>query len=147
MWQNIVAKQILNLSSQAPAPKKKPTVKWRDMSSTIFGSKKRKRTTNETDNTDSDVEDDVAEDPPDQPADGNSDTISEDEETKDDAEDDIADDSEGETFDISDTIDLELKELADVLSEKDLMVKKSVMKNEEPVAVSQKNLSEDDWSM
>jgi hypothetical protein len=44
--------------SQAPAPKKKPTVRWRDMSSTIFASKKPKRNAAKDDN--SEVEDDFA---------------------------------------------------------------------------------------
>ena len=105
---------------------------------------KRKRATNEQDD-ESDVEDDFADDPP---MDTNSDANSEDEETNDDTEDSAIDDFQAETFDIGDTIDLDSEELADVLSEKDSMVKKSVVKKTQPsVAASQKVLSEDDWEM
>jgi hypothetical protein len=117
------------------------------MSSTIFGSKKRKRATNEKDDN-SDVEDDFVDDILDHPIDTNSDTNSEDEGTKDDTEDDTIGDFQGETFDISDTVDLDSEELADVLSEKDSMVKKSIAKKTQPsVAASQKVLSEADWDM
>jgi len=85
------------------------------LSSTIFGSKKHKWATNKQ-NDKSDVEDDFADDPP---MDTNSNANSEDKETNVDKEDSAIDDFQAETFNISDTIDLNSEELADVLSEKD----------------------------
>jgi hypothetical protein len=69
--------------SQAPAPKKKPTAKWCDMSLTIYTSKKCKQNTAEK-NGDSDVEDDFADEPDANKGDEQSD--SEESEEKDDAD-------------------------------------------------------------
>ena len=73
----------------------------------------------------SDVDDDFANH---HPMDTNNSANSEDEETKDDTEDSAIGNFQGETFDISDTIDLDLEDLADVLSGKDSKVKKSPVK-------------------
>ena len=120
------------------------------MSSTIYGSKKRKRTTDKKDD-DSDVEDDFVDD---QATDTNSDSDANSEDNWEDMQDDGEDSSvkhddfQGETFDVSDTIDLDSEDLTDVLSEKDSTVKNTVMKKTQPsVAASQKVLSEEDWDM
>ena len=60
----------------------------------------------------------------------------------------IASDLQGKPFDIGQTIDLESKDLADMLAEKDLLPRKAVMKKTQPcVAASEKVLSEEDWEM
>ena len=58
------------------------------------------------------------------------------------------DDFQGKSFDISCTIDLESTDLADVLSEKDLLPRKATAKKAQLlVTVPQKVLSEEDWEM
>jgi len=81
-------------------PKKKPTVKWRDMSSTIYGSKKRKRTMDKK-YEDSDVEDNFSDDQATDTRTPTQRTIG----TVKHA------DFQGETCDVSDTIDLDSEDL------------------------------------
>ena len=60
------------------------------------------------------------------------------------------DDFQGESFDISCTINLESTDLADVLSEHEkgsLPRKATAKKAQLPVTVPQKVLSEEDWEM
>jgi hypothetical protein len=112
------------------------------MSSTIHASKKRKRTTAEKDG-DSDVEDDFADEP-----EGDEQSDGEESDEKDDEGSVTANDFQGESFDIGQTIDLESKDLADVLAEKDLLPKKAVTKKIQPrVAAPEKVLLEEDWEM
>jgi hypothetical protein len=60
----------------------------------------------------------------------------------------IVNDFQGESFDIGQTINLESKDLADVLAEKDLLPRKAVMKKTQPcVAVLEKVLSKEDLEM
>ena len=123
----------------------KPTVKWHDMSSTIFALKKCKRSTTKK-NDNSDVDDDFADD-----SDVNKDgEESDNEEPEDDGDDSsgTVDDVQGESFDISPTIDLKSTNLADVLSEKDSLPRKATVKKAQlPVTAPQKVLSKEDWEM
>lgn len=112
------------------------------MSSTIFGSKKRKWNDEETN---SEVEEDFADDASDA---SNSDGL--DDEVEDGEDVDSCDDDffRGKSFNISNIIDLRSKDLADVLSDKDLLQKKQVTKKPQPVVVApQKVLEEADWDM
>jgi hypothetical protein len=114
------------------------------MSSTIFASKKRKRPLNAKDE-DSDVDNDFADDSSDEGGGHNDECEIHDEEC--DAEESI-NSSQGESFDIGETIALESKDLADVLSEKDLIPQRKVAKQAPPVEIaSQKVLTDDDWDM
>jgi hypothetical protein len=115
------------------------------MSSTIYASKKRKRTTAEKDD-DSDVEDDFPDEP--DANEGNEQSDSEESDEKDDDGCVMIDDFQGESFDIGQTIDLESKDLADMLAEKDLLPRKTVTKKTQPcVTAPEKVLSEEDWEM
>jgi|SRR5882762_7020600 len=115
------------------------------MSSTLYASKKRKRTTAEK-GDDSDAEYDFADEPNANEGDDQSDSEEPDE--KDDDSFVTVNDFQGESLDIGQTIDLESKDLADVLAEKDLLPRKTVMKKTQPcVATSEKVLSEEDWEM
>ena len=100
--------------------------------------KKRKRTTAEKDD-DSDVEDDFKDEPED-----NDQSDSEELNEKDDEGSVTVNDFPGESFDIGQTIDLESKDLADVLTEKDLLPKKAVTKKIQPRV---KARLEEDWEM
>ena len=87
---------------------------------------------------DSHVEDDFA--------DGQSDSKVSDK--KDDNSSIMVNDFQSKSFDIGQTIDLESKDLADVLAEKDLLPRKAIMKKTQPcVAASEKVLSEEYWEM
>jgi hypothetical protein len=115
------------------------------MSSTIYASKKRKWTTAEKDD-DSDVEDDFVGELDANEGDEQSDSEESDE--KDDDRSVTVNDFQGESFDIGQTIDLESKDLADMLAEKDLLPRKAIMKKTQPcVAAPEKVLSEEDWEM
>lgn len=111
--------------SQAPAPKKKPTVRWRDMSSTIFASKKRKRNAAKKDD-DSKVEDDFADE-----SDANKDGEELDNgESEDEDGSKTVDDFQGKEFDISHTVP-----------------RKAVAKKTPTPVAAPKVLSEEDWEM
>jgi len=57
-------------------------------------------------------------------------------------------DFQGESFDIGQTINLESKDLADVLAEKDLLPRKAITKKTQPCfAASEKVVSEENWEM
>ena len=117
------------------------------MSSTIFASKKRKRNvaTWKDDSVDSDVEDDFADE-----SDANKDGEGSDTEEPEDMDDgcETVDDFQGKSFDISDTVNLESGDLADVLSEKDSLVPRKAVAKKTPAPVATpKVLSEEDWEM
>ncbi|KAG2060034.1 hypothetical protein BDR06DRAFT_1003087 [Suillus hirtellus] len=105
-------------SVHAPPPKKKPTVKWRDMSSTIFGGKHKRG--KDSDNKISDVDDDFADEleAPQANKDNGSDS-----DPGDKAEDNSSqvDSFDGESFDAASIINLDSRRLADVLADKDLV--------------------------
>jgi hypothetical protein len=103
------------------------------MSTTIFASKKHKQTTDEDDSgSESDVEDDFTDEPSEV-------DDSEDEEPRDSNGNSVNLDSyQGESFDIEDIVDLDSKDLADILLQKDLMLRKTIMK---------KVLVKEDWDM
>ena len=124
-------------------------MKWRDMSSTIYASKKCKRTTAEKDD-DSDIEDDFVGEPElDASADeGDEQSDSEESDEQNHSRSVRINDFQGESFDIGQTIDLESKDLADVLAEKDLLPRKAITKKTQPcVAAPEKVLSEEHWEM
>ena len=128
--------------SQAPAPKKKPTVRWCDMSSTIFASKKCKQNVAKKDD-DSKIEDDFADE-----SDANNDSEGSDNEEPEGDDSKTVDDFQGKAFDISHTVDLESEDLADVLSEKDSPVlRKAIVKKTPTLVAASKVLSEEDWEM
>lgn len=111
----------------APPPKKKPTVKWRDMSSTIFGSKRKRGKEDGTDNDSetSDVDDDFADEleaGPDEPEGNNDESDLDVTDPQDIAEDGSskADSFDGEVFDAARIFNLDSEKLADVLADKDL---------------------------
>jgi ribosome-binding protein aMBF1 (putative translation factor) len=115
------------------------------MSLTIYVSKKCKPTTAKK-SDDSNVEDDFANEPNANKGDDQSD--SEESDKKDDDSSITVNDFQGELFDIGQTIDLKSKDLADVLTEKDLLPRKAIIKKTQPcVAASEKVLSKEDWEM
>ena len=115
------------------------------MSSTIYASKKCKQTTAKKDD-DSGVEDDFMDEPDADEGDKQSDGEESDE--KDDEGSIMVNDFWGKSFDIGQTIDLESKDLADMLAEKDLLPRKAITKKTQPgVAAPEKVLSEEDWEM
>ncbi|KAG1787911.1 uncharacterized protein HD556DRAFT_1245930 [Suillus plorans] len=137
----------------APPPNKKPTVKWRDMSSTIFGSK-RKRTKEDSDDSEmSDVDNDFADElegPDEDDDDSNSNVTSANPE-------DIAKDGSskmdscnGKSFDAAGIINLDSGRLADVLADKCLAPvapRNAVILSSESSPVQERVLTEADWDM
>ena len=109
--------------SHIPAPKKEPTVRWRDMSSTIPASRMRKQNA-----ADPDVEENFADE-----SDANKDGEESDSEEPEDKDDgfETVDGFQGKAFDISRTINLGSGDLADVLSER-LTSAKETRRNEDP---------------
>ncbi|KAG1829909.1 hypothetical protein F4604DRAFT_2028999 [Suillus subluteus] len=143
----------------APPPKKKPTVKWRDMSSTIFGGKcKRvKEADNDDDHDDretSDVDDDFADELEAEALDGD-DNRSDSDITAD--PEDIAEDGsskvdsfKGEDFDAASIINLNCRKLVDVLADKDLapaVLRSTVVLPPASIIVQERVLTEADWDM
>lgn len=140
---------------QAPVPKKKLTVKWRDMTTTIFSKKRKHSADSET--NESDVDDDF---------------VDEDSDLNDHPEDDDKDDADvtrsepdvdtdecerpteyfdSDTFDAAKTMNLKSADLIDILVEKDAVPAKPVAtKPTAPRVVppaKEKVLVEADWDM
>ena len=116
--------------SQAPAPKKKLTVRWNDMSSTIFASKKCKQNAAKKDD-DSEVEDDFADE-----SNANKDSEGSDNKEPEDDGSKTVDDFQGKAFDITHTVNLGSEDLADVLSEKDSAVLRKAVAKKTPTPVA-----------
>ncbi|KAG1793722.1 uncharacterized protein HD556DRAFT_1308549 [Suillus plorans] len=144
----------LRSRQQAPPPKKKPTVKWRDMTSTIFSGKhKRGKGDNDDDNSEnSDVDDDFADEAPNEP-----DMDNDDSELDVTDPDDIAEDGskkvdsfDGESFDAASVINLDSRRLVDVLADKDLAPaapRNTITLPPASTVVQDKVLTEADWDM
>lgn len=136
----------------APPPQKKPTIKWQDMSSAIFGGKRKRGKGDDNDSENSDVDDDFADEAPDEP-----DVESNDSELDVTDPDDIAengskkaDSFDSEAFDAASIINLDSTTLADVLADKDLAPaapKNTVTLLPASTLVQEKVLTEADWDM
>ncbi|KAG1826379.1 dynein heavy chain, N-terminal region 1-domain-containing protein [Suillus variegatus] len=139
---------------QAPPPKKKPTVKWRDMTSTIFsGKRKRGKGDNDDDNSEnSDVDDDFADEAPNEPDMDNNDSELDVTDPDDIAEDGSkkVDSFDSESFDAASVINLDSRRLVDVLADKGLAPaapRNTITLPPASTVVQDKVLTEADWDM
>jgi hypothetical protein len=157
---------LLSNYHQESAPKPIPTVKWRDMSSTINVSKKRKQTLAEDEPSDGsrDIKDDFAGEVPTDPSVPNADAdldapnsscsngdnedsdVDDDEAAAEKADDAARGSAEGNAFDIEDIIDVDNLDLRDTLSDKPISRPKPLPKEKQPTSVvaSAKELVESD---